>query len=223
MFNKLEIKEIVLKKWIFPDFSNRLTWFIAGLGAMPILMPPLLKQLFYNFIVDVFGLNSGQNYTLAELQLNSSDYWFGFSVIFLALLHNVSCRILSYKSDKQEKNDQKELIEVDKKLFLEFIDLLPSDGLDVKLLENHDFGCSHSENEIKSLNRFVETWDNAQKEFLDEELEYNRLVFITKSRHFVYTLASRSYSIGSGSLFSCIPDLYRRSYDDWPVHVNEQI
>jgi len=54
VFNRKEVKEIILKKWIFPDFSNKLTWFIAGIGASVVLTPGPFKQLFYNFLVDTF-------------------------------------------------------------------------------------------------------------------------------------------------------------------------
>lgn len=157
MFNRKEVKEIILKKWIFPDFSNKLTWFIAGIGASVVLTPAPFKQLFYNFLVDTFNLNAGQHYTLAELQSNSADYWLGFSLIFLALLHNIGYRLFIYKSEKQVQREQQELLDVDKKLFIEFIELLPSDGLDVKLLEDHDFGNSHHGKEIKCLEQFVHT------------------------------------------------------------------
>ncbi|HCE3304116.1 TPA: hypothetical protein NG558_004297 [Vibrio parahaemolyticus] len=222
MFNRKEVKEIILKKWIFPDFSNKLTWFIAGIGATVVLTPTPFKQLFYNWLVDTFNLNLGNHYTLAELQSNSAEYWLGFSLIFIALLHNIGYRVFIYKSDKQVQSEQKELLEVDKKLFLEFIELLPSDGLDIKLLEEHDFGNSHHGKEVKSLDKFVHTWNNSQKQFLDAELEAKRDIFITKSRHFIYTLANRSYAIGNGEIFSCIPDAYRNAWD-WPKHVDDQI
>jgi len=114
------------------------------------------------------------------------------------------------------------LLDVDKKLFIEFIELLPSDGLDVKLLEDHDFSNSHHGKEVKCLDQFVHTWNNAQKQFLDAELETTRELFISKSRNFIYTLASRSYAIGNGEIFSCIPDAYRNAWD-WPKHVDEQV
>lgn len=222
MFSQIELKEIALKKWIFPDFSNMMTRVVVGLGATIVLTPVALKQLFYNWLVDTFNLNSGNHFTFAELQTSSADYWLGFSLILVALIHNIAYRVFIYKSDKLARKDQEDLNDVDRGLFKEFLELLPSDGLDVKLLEEHDFGNSHYGNEVKALDKFVHTWNNAQKQFLDKELEAKRDSFITKSRHFIYTLASRSYSLGSGEIFSCIPDAYRGAWD-WPQHVNEQI
>lgn len=222
MFNRKEVKDIILKKWIFPDFSNKLTWLVGGAGVTILLTPTPLKQVFYNWLVDTLNLNSGEHYSLAELQSSTADYWLGFGLILLALVHNIGYQIFMYKNKKLECFEKQELIEVDKKLFSEFVELLPSDGLDVKLLEEHDFGNSHHGNEVKALDRFVHTWNNAQKQFLDPELEQKRSNFITKSRHFIYTLASRSYAIGNGEIFSCVPDAYRSAWD-WPPHVDEQI
>lgn len=222
MFNRKEVKEIILKKWIFPDFSNKLTWLVSGAGVTILLTPTPLKQIFYNWLVDTFNLNSGENYSLAEFQSSTADYWLGFGLILLALIHNIGYRVFIYKENKLAYIEKQELIEVDKKLFTEFVELLPSDGLDVKLLEEHDFGNSHHGNEVKALDRFVHTWNNAQKQFLDTELEQKRSNFITKSRHFIYTLANRSYAIGNGEIFSCVPDAYRNAWD-WPPHVDEQI
>ena len=60
MFSQIELKEIALKKLIFPDFSNKMTRVVVGLGATIVLTPVALKQLFYNWLVDTFNLNSGK-------------------------------------------------------------------------------------------------------------------------------------------------------------------
>ena len=188
MFNKKEIKEIILKKIIFPDFSNKLTWLVAGTGITVILTPTLLTQIFYNWLVDTINLNAGNYYTLAQLQSNSADYWLGFGLVFTALVHNISYRIFIYKTDKQKQIDLQRTREVDMNLFEKFIEILPSDGPAVKLLEEHDFGNSHHGKTMKPLEDFVQSWNNVQKQFLDPELEEKRNAFITKSRYFVYTL-----------------------------------
>ncbi len=222
MFSREEVKQIIWKKWIFPDFTNKLTWLVGGAGVAVILTPTAFKQLFYNWLVDTFNLNAGDHYTLAELQSGTADYWLGFGMVFLALAHNLGYRVFIYKSEKLAQLDKQKLLDVDKGLFNKFIALLPSDGLDVKLLEEHDFGHSHHGKQVKALDTFVQTWNNAQKQFLDKDLESKREELITKSSHFVYTLASRSYSVGNGEMFSCIPDAYRGAWD-WPPHVEEQI
>lgn len=221
MFNQHELKDIVLKKWIFPDFSNKVTWFVVGLGSSILLAPTPLKQIFYNWLVDTFILNSGNHYTLAELQTGAAGYWLGFGLIFLALLHNIGYRIFIYKSEKLEQLEHEKAVEVDRLLYKEFITLLPSDGLSVELLKDHDFGNSHHENSTKGMDTFIDTWNNAEKQFLDSELEAKRFAFLNHIIQFINTLALRSYNIG-GSTFSCIPDAYRGAWD-LPPHVNQQI
>jgi len=222
VFNQKEVKDIILKKLIFPDFSNKVTWFVVGLGATVVLTPTPLKQIFYNWLIDTFNLNSGNHYDLSELQSSTADYWFGFGLILLALVHNIGYRVFIYKDEQTKKEDRNKLIEVDKKLYEEFIELLPSDGLSIKLLEEHDFGNSHHGNCTKDLDEFVHTWNNVQKKFLDSELELKRVALLNKTIKFICTLATRSYGIGNGEMFSCIPDAYRNALD-WPPHVNEQI
>lgn len=221
MFNRLELKEIALKKLIFPDFSNKMTRYVVGLGATIVLTPTPLKQLFYNGLVDTFNLNSGQHFSFAEIQSNSADYWLGFSLIFIALIHNIAYRVFVYKSEKLEREENEKLIQVDKELYQHFIGLLPSDGVTIQFLEEHDFGNSYHKNSTKNLHTFIYTWNNAQKEFLDEELESKRSSFLNKILEFSNTLALRSYNIG-GSTYSCIPDAYRGAWE-WPKHVDEQI
>jgi len=220
VFSRQEFKDIILKKWIFPDFSNKVTWFVVGLGGAVILTPTPLKQLFYNWLVDTLNLNSGNHYTLAELQSNSADYWLGFGLILLALIHNIGYRVFIYKSDKFEKEEHEKIVQVDKVLYQEFVKLLPSDGISIGLLKEHDFGGSYHKNKTNDLETFIYTWNNSQKQFLDSELELERAVFFQKINQFTNTLALHSYNIG-GSMFSCIPDLYRGG--DWPPHVQEQI
>ncbi|KAF7777288.1 hypothetical protein PMAN_a2540 [Pseudoalteromonas marina] len=222
VYNKKEVKEIIWKKWLFPDFSNKLTWFIGGTGAAIILTPTPFKHLFYNWLVDTFNLNSGIPYTLSDLQNSTADYSLGFGLIFLALLHNIGYRVLIYKTEQLSQNKKQAQIDVDEKLFIEFAALLPADGLDVCTLKDHDFGNAYHRGSFDALEKFVNTWDHAQKSFLDKELESKRNNFLGKAKHFIHTLAVRSYPIGNGDVFSCIPDRYRGSYD-WPDNVSEQI
>lgn len=222
VFTQEEVKQIVWKKWIFPDFTNKLTWLVGGAGVTVILTPTVFKSIFSNWLVDTFNLNAGEHYTLAELQSSTPDYWLGFGLVFLALVHNLGYRLFIYKSEKKSQFDEQRKFDVDRKLFNEFIELLPSGGLDVKLLEEHDFSNSHSKKQTDALDTFVHTWNNAQKQFLDEELESKRDNLINKSRLFIYTLANNSYSVGSGEMFSCIPDAYRGEWD-YPSSVHDKI
>ena len=222
MCNRTELKEIILKKWVFPDFSNKLTWFVVGVGAAVVLTPTPFKQLFYNWLVDTFNLNSGSHYTLVELQSDSADYWLGFSLIFLALLHNAINQIFVYKTEIASRVENESKHAIDRVLIQEFMELLPSDGPDMEFLEEHDFFTSHHGKSWSALNRYVSTWDVPEKNFLDPSLEEKRLNFYNKSKQFMDLLAVNSYSIKDGTYYSCVPDLYRGTRD-CPEHVRETI
>ncbi|MBI6799380.1 hypothetical protein, partial [Pseudomonas syringae] len=84
MFTGKEIKSLALeygRKWLFPDFTNKLTWFVAGVGGAIIVTPTPLKVIVYNWLIDTFNLNSGKKFSLAELVPEAADYWVGFGLI----------------------------------------------------------------------------------------------------------------------------------------------
>lgn len=101
MISKKELKQLVIalgKKYIFPDFTNKLTWFVVSVDGIIILTPTALKQIFYNWLVATLNLNSGAQLTFAELESSTTDYTLGFSLIALALIHNVANRYFIYNN-----------------------------------------------------------------------------------------------------------------------------
>jgi len=97
VFTKREAKEFILKygkKVLFPDFTNKLTWFVAGVGGTILLTPVAFSQLVYNWLVATVNLNSGVPVTLAELESSSADHWLGFGLILLALVHNIANKLI---------------------------------------------------------------------------------------------------------------------------------
>jgi hypothetical protein len=222
VFNQSEVKEFIVKygkKWLFPDFANKLTWFVVSLGGAILLTPVVFKQLLYNWLVDSINLNSGNYFTIAELQSDSTDYAIGASLILLGLLHNIANRYFIYRTTVTEQPEKKELEEVDKQLFKKFLAVFPSDSLSIELLRDHDFGNSYHKNGTTQIDEFVDTWNTAEKEFLDQTLENKRKELWTKCRAFVYDLATASHFIGTGPILTCIPNAYIGT-DDWPEHVD---
>ncbi len=61
--------------------------------------------------------------------------------------------------------------EIDKKLFLEFKENLPSDGSIHFIDEQNMAGFSWARSELKDLHKFYNEWNDAEHEFLDNELE----------------------------------------------------
>lgn len=225
MFNKEDVKELIVKygkKWLFPDFTNKLTWFVAGVGGAILVTPIAIEQIFYNWLVQTINLNSGVPINLAELEDASADYWLGFGLIFLALAHNIGNRYFIYKDSRAKVNESAKIEDVDRRLFLRFLEEFPSDSRSVALFKEHDFGASYHDNNIQELDNFVNFWNTAEREFLDQELEVKRKALWDKCHEFAYALAQGSYYLNFGPMLSCIPDAYRGDWD-WPDHVNEKI
>ena len=122
MFNKQEIKEFLIKygkKWFFPDFSNKITWFVITLGAGIILTPIPIKIVVYNWLIDTFNLNSSKYLTLSDLGNRNEDYIVGFALIFLALSHNLISKWLTIERQNTEVIRKREQISKWRKMIIE--------------------------------------------------------------------------------------------------------
>ncbi|WP_299017467.1 hypothetical protein [uncultured Photobacterium sp.] len=225
MINKKEIKQFFIalgKKYFFPDFTNTLTRYVVGIGGAVILTPTALELVVYNWLVATINLNSGVPFTFAELESTTADYTLGFALIALSLLHNIVNKYFIYKTGDLAAVETKELQDADKVQFEKFLTEIPSDGLSIELLKEHDFGGSYHSQSIEQLKSFVEYGANPEKEFLDPELEKKRKFLWKKCHAFFYKLAQNSYSLGAGPVYSCIPDPYREA-GNRPKHVEKQI
>ncbi len=201
MFSKQEVKTFLIKlgrKWFFPDFANKVTWFVVTLGASIILAPIPLKQVILNFLIESFNLNSGELLTLAELGSTSADYWLGFALIAIALAHNVFCKWLVLQECIQARADSEKAKEVDRKLFSEFISLLPSTSGAAQFLEQHDFGNTFDLSRFHPIDQFVYDWNCPEKTFLDESLESIKMDFWNKSRELSILIGRKTGPLRSG-------------------------
>lgn len=226
MFTGKEIKSFALeygRKWLFPDFTNKLTWFVAGLGGAIIVTPTPLKVIIYNWLIDTFNLNSGKKFSLAELVPDAADYWVGFGLIVVALLHNILYRYFLYKEKQGSLASANERgYAHDRKLFDKFLEDFPSGSDSVNMLRHHDFANSFNINTLANLDRFTSEWDIVEREFLNPELEQMRKELWGKCREFNDKLSLGAWDLNGGPGFTCIPDAYRGS-DDWPEHVDKKI
>ncbi|MBE3671496.1 hypothetical protein BOO25_21545 [Vibrio navarrensis] len=201
MFSKQEVKAFLIKlgrKWFFPDFANKVTWFVVTLGASIILAPIPLKQVILNFLIESFNLNSGELLTLAELGSTSADYWLGFALIAIALAHNVFCKWLVLQECIQARADSEKAKEVDRKLFSEFISLLPSTSGAAQFLEQHDFGNTFDLSRFHPIDQFVYDWNCPEKTFLDESLESIKMDFWNKSSELSILIGRKTGPLRSG-------------------------
>lgn len=53
----------LLKEWLFPDFSNKLTWTIVTTGLAKFAAPNIFKLYIYNRFIDITGANNGIHLT----------------------------------------------------------------------------------------------------------------------------------------------------------------
>lgn len=224
MFTKNEVKEFIIKfgrRWLFPDFYNKVTWYVVTLGAGIILTPAPLKLVVYNWIIDSFNLNSGNAITLSEIGSGTADYWLGFSLIVLALLHNVFSKWIIYRNDAQERAKIKKINEVDKALFKEFLQVFPSRSNSAYLLEAHHFGNSFSLKSLENLDNFVNEWNCPEKSFITPELEVIRKELWRKCYEFSLLIGEKSAPT-PGGLQSVVPNQVRGEMD-WPDRVHNDV
>ena len=221
MFSKSDARELIKKAsnhWLFPDFTNKLTWYIAALGAATLATPTAFKEILYNFLVDTFNLNSGKHFTLAELQASSIDPLWGLVLIALALAHNLANKYLLHKKNDYALEESSERRAVDKVMFERFLQDFPSNGHSIPFLRYQDLGNSFHEINLSEIDRFVENWDDVEHHFLDRELEEKRTELWGKCRTFTRLLWANAGDVKGGSRLTCIPEAYRGVYD-YPEHV----
>jgi hypothetical protein len=99
MFTKEEIKLFIIKlgnKYIFPDFTNKLTWYVVTVGVGIIVMPQPFKLLFINWCIEVFNLNSGIKFTLPEMD-SGNDYLTGLILISIGFVHNIGKKYIELR------------------------------------------------------------------------------------------------------------------------------
>ena len=225
MFTRSEVKKFLIKygkKWFFPDFANKLTWFVASTGGAIVIAPTALKEIIYNWLVDTVNLNAGEHFTMAELQASSADYWLGFGLIALALIYNIAHKYVVYLIEQNSSEDSEAINDVDRGLFRDFLRDLPSGRSSVHFLRTHDFYNSFNIISIDQIDNFTVIWDNVEKEFLDTELEGQKKRLYEKLNEFNSKLSFRAFPIMGGEIYTCIPDACRGAYD-YPSQIKNNI
>lgn len=99
------------------------------------------------------------------------------------------------------------VLEHDRKLFNDLLRTLPVDPT-ICSLKDHDFGGPLRRSSIQPLFEFDTTWDNVEKEFIDQELEQDRKKLLAAAKKLSLEIATRT-----------VPD---RSQDHITVYSEEQ-
>lgn len=224
MFTRAEVKEFIVKfgkRWLFPDFYNKVTWYVVTLGAGIIIAPAPVKLIFYNWLIESFNLNSGTKLTLAELGSSSADYWVGFGLIVVALLHNVFSKWLLHQDTIQSRSELEKISEVDKELFKQFLEVFPSGSRSAYLLETHDFGNSFSLEWLRDLDKFVDEWNCPERSFINPDLDILRKELWSKCHEFSWLIAKKSAPT-HGGFQSVVPDQHKDDWN-WPEWVENDV
>ena len=225
MFNKEEIKRFIIRlgeKWFFPDFTNKLTWYVVTLGAGFILVPQPVKLFFINWLIDIFNINYGNKVTLPDLEA-STDYSIGIILVFMALAHNIGYKYFALKKEMFEHKSRQERRISDYKLLEKFLDEFPSNCASSLLLKEHDFGNSFDRNSLQQIDSFYYQWNGAEYHFSDQEIDKKRQELFEGCKEFLLKVAEYSGPVGATSFSSVIPDRYRANDWNLPEWVTTQI
>ncbi|MCG8377525.1 MAG: hypothetical protein MI702_13700, partial [Chlorobiales bacterium] len=110
-----------IKKYLFPDFSNKLTWLLTTTGIGIILTPSPIKVAIFNYAIKILTLNSITPLILNDFQNSTTDKVIAFLLIVLGLAHNLIYRYITFLDLQKSyyKNISKR--DADVKLFKKFL------------------------------------------------------------------------------------------------------
>jgi hypothetical protein len=236
---KEELKQIsidAIRKWLTPDFSNKLTWLVVGTGITILLTPDTATVVIANWLIETLNINFVSKFSLAELQSNDKDKIYGALLIVAGLTHNlVVSGLTKYLAhldkvieSEQRAKEHEELVKrtegqrsVDRELLKKLLTDLPSNGRSLTFLRDHDLGGSFNQTNLDEIEEFVMNWSCVERKFLNEDLEEKRQSLWEALNKFNATLAMNAYDLHGGPMYSCIPDQFRGR--DWPPHVEKKI
>ncbi|MDR7019581.1 hypothetical protein [Aeromonas salmonicida] len=225
MFSNEEIKNFILKygeKWFFPDFTNKLTWYVVTLGAGLIIVPQPVKILVINWFVDLFSLNSGLGVSLPSVETDT-DNVVGLFLIFMALVHNIGYKYFWLKKSIFSHRVCQEKRIYDANLLDRFLDCIPSSSRSVRLLKEHDFGNSFNKGDLAELEKFYCNWNGAEYYFTDTEIDLKRGLLYDKCSFFLSKIGEYTIPVRASDFISVISESDRGIDWDLPDYVQGQI
>jgi len=212
-----------LKKWLFPDFTNKLTWLVVSVGAGILLTPAPVKLLFYNWLVSIFNLNSGVPYTLPQLNNDSPHSLYGVALIAMGLAHNHANQYLRSKTSSRTDLVREQRERADKVLFEKFLSEFPSNCKSVLFLQNHDFGATYHGSDTNEIEYFYYSWNIPERTFLNQNIENKKIELSQACKEFLEYLAINSGPLKMNiEFFSIVPDMYVGHYPEPDIVVERK-
>lgn len=210
-----------IHRFLFPDFSNKLTWYVIATGCALILTPESFQFLMVEWVLNTFSLSVGKQLTIADFAANDADYWAGCGLVALALLHNLANRWIAISASATEGIEHQQREGSDLALYNELAKLLPSGSASIRMLIDHDFGNSFNTASLDALDDFVEEWNCPERSFHNAELEAARKSLWECARGFSALLGLKSCPTSVG-LQSVVPDRHRQDFN-WPDWVESDV
>jgi hypothetical protein len=158
-----------IQRFIFPDFTNKLTWTVALAGIAIASAPIDIAIASLNWLAAY--LNQSLNIQPKLPYLSGSSDPMGYWFVFAALAHNVANKIIIHRVSTLDHQIQIDKREMDRRLFEEFNLLLPSNSDAISLVKEHHFGNSFLISDTSPIAVFVRIWDKAEYEFIDQTIE----------------------------------------------------
>jgi len=183
MFTKKELKQGVVslaKKYLFPDFSNKLVWILVVTGISLLPTPKAIFVVLFEMGIEFINVNEIGPVAIPSFDLGESSYIEGLVLILCGLVYGLLSRLISSKTSLNQKSHTSK----DGLLFDSFLKVLPSDSMSITLLKNHDFKESFDIDALKELISFVNDWSSAENCFVDEEMESNKQYFLDQCLRF---------------------------------------
>lgn len=208
-----------LKRFLFPDFTNRLTWLVALSGIA--LATPSNEIFVYiiNLVIIAANKNIFSESFLPPLSSNSdpTGYW----LVIGALAHNVLHKLVSHRTDALLHQKELSKKERDKKLLDDFLIILPSNSDTLYLAKDHDFSTAFEIDAIKPIWLFIQKWDNAEFEFTDAAVETEKKNLLNQASDFAMKV-SQYTSPTRGGMQCAIPSGMNPDLG-LPEHIYEEI
>jgi hypothetical protein len=152
----------LIKRFFFPKFSNRITWFVLLLGSS-LFGSSIIENIVTSLIEKEFKISI----------INSYDNLFGLICIFLALSYNATILYFESKQDEEKKKisdpKKEKIISHDIEKYNLFESIINENLLDSLL---NDIGGAHyiKHNDISVLTKFTSESSKSSNEFVINSL-----------------------------------------------------
>lgn len=208
-----------LKRFLFPDFTNKLTWLVALAGIALVVGPSELVVAAVNWVVAFANKNEIIQPSLAAISFTPDPM--GYWMVFGALVHNLANKAIALRLDSLEFQKQRERREMDIRLFESLTELLPSNGRAMSLAREQDFSNSFAIAAVEPVTEFVQTWDNAEHEFLNKRIEAQKKSLLELASDFTLKIAQYTSPTGNGRQ-SAIPSRMNVDFG-FPEYLKKEI